>query len=360
MRSRVDWLLLCSLLLLIVMGLITLNSAAAAVTGGKDLFERQLIFVGIGLTVGAVVFLVNYRVWLAYAPILYGVGIGLLLAVLFFGTTIHGSKSWLDLGAFRLQPSEAVKVALLLTLAWMVREDKRSMLRFRDLLRLGIAAAVPTALILVQPDFGTASTLIALTAAVCYLLGLRARVYVFLILLAVGTGWVSWHYLFKPYQKERVLTVFNPERDPLGRGYHVIQSKVAVGSGRLTGRGYMKGTQSKLKYLPEPHTDFIFAVFAEEFGLAGVLVALGCMLLLISRMINIARVAYDKPGMVLAFGGAMLLLYQMLVSTGMIVGLIPTTGIPLPFFSYGGSAVISYIAVVALALNVFRNRFERV
>ncbi|NOZ13254.1 MAG: rod shape-determining protein RodA [Acidobacteria bacterium] len=360
MKGRFDFLLFLAVLLALALGMVTLSSAAATVKGGDALVSKQLIWICAGLTLGSIAYIVNYRVWIEFAPVLYGIAMALLVLVLILGTTVHGSRSWLNLGPFRLQPSEPVKLTVLLMLAWLCKGDKSSRLDIRGIFKSAFALGIPVLLILLQPDFGTASTFLVMGAGCVFLLGLRPRVYVILFILLAFVGFGSWHYMFKPYQKERVLTFFNPERDPLGRGYHVIQSKVAVGSGQLTGRGYRKGTQSRLKYLPEPHTDFIFAVFAEEFGFAGVAVALTIFFLMISRMIIIARVAYDKPGMVIAFGSAVLFFYQITVSSGMIVGLLPTTGIPLPFFSYGGSGIITYLIMAGLVLNVFRNRFQRV
>ena len=360
MKGRFDVPLFLALVLTLVLGMITLSSAAVTVKGGETLISRQLVWICAGLALGTIAFAVNYRVWIEFAPLFYGFAMCLLLLVLVFGSSIHGSRSWLDLGAFRLQPAEPLKLSVLLMLAWLSKGDKTSHLDFLAIFKSAVVVTIPVLLILLQPDFGTASTILIMGAGGVFLLGMKPRVYVILFILIAAVGFTSWHYMFKPYQKERVLTFFNPERDPLGRGYHVIQSKVAVGSGQLTGRGYRKGTQSRLKYLPEPHTDFIFAVYAEEFGFAVVAVALAIFFLIISRMVNISQVAYDKPGMVIAFCSAVLLFYQIAVSTGMIVGLLPTTGIPLPFFSYGGSGTVTYLIMTGLVLNVFRNRFQRV
>ncbi|NOY22036.1 MAG: rod shape-determining protein RodA [Acidobacteria bacterium] len=360
MKGRFDFPLFLVVILALILGMTTLSSAAATVKGGETLISRQLIWICIGLALGTIAFIVNYRVWIEFAPVLYSIAMCLLILVLIFGSTVHGSRSWLNLGAFRLQPSEPVKLTVLLMLAWLFKRDKTSRLNFKSIVKSVLVIGIPVFLILLQPDFGTASTILIMGAGGVFLLGMRPRVYLLFFILITAVGFGSWNYMFKPYQKERVLTFFNPERDPLGRGYHVIQSKVAVGSGQLTGRGYRKGTQSRLKYLPEPHTDFIFAVYAEEFGFAGVVVALIILFLIISRMINISQMAYDKPGMIIAFCTAVLLFYQIAISTGMIVGLLPTTGIPLPFFSYGGSGIITYLIMTGLVLSVFWNRFQRV
>lgn len=360
MKGGFDFPLFLAVLIALALGLVTLSSAAVTVAGGSTLVSRQIIWISVGVALGCVAYFVKYRIWIEFAPVLYIFTMLLLCAVLLFGTTVHGSRSWLDLGGFRLQPSEPLKLVILLMAAWLFKGDKSPMLDGRRMLKMGVVLGIPLALVLAQPDFGTASTIMVMGGGIFFVLGMKPRIYVLLVILTIGMGFGTWHYLFKPYQKERVLTFFNPDRDPLGRGYHVIQSKVAVGSGQLLGRGYRKGTQSKLRYLPEPHTDFIFAVYAEEFGFVGVALALTVLLLIISRMLNIARVAYDKPGMLISFGSAVLLFYQIVVSTGMIVGVVPTTGIPLPFFSYGGSGMITYLLMVGLTLNVFRNRFERV
>ncbi len=354
--KKFDYILLAIFLLLIAIGLFTLTSAIDTVKGGEALLKKQITWVLVGLVVGFFVYRTNYRVLIEISPILFFGALIMLVSVLLFGSKIHGAKSWINLGGFTLQPSEPVKIAVILMFANLIKRHKEKLLHLGLLIKIGLYLSLPVVLILLQPDFGTASTYMAMIGGGLFVLGLPRKIIVFGIISVVLVSMLSWTFLFKPYQKERIYTFFNPERDKLGHGYQVIQAKVAVGSGRLFGKGYKLGTQSRLKYLPEPETDFIFAVFAEENGLFGVTIVLLLFFLLISRIINIARIAYDKQGMLIAIMVASILFYQVTVSTGMIVGLIPTTGIPLPFFSYGGSGTVTYIIMIALVLNVYRRR----
>jgi len=354
--KKFDYILLVIFLLLISIGLFTLNSAVDTVKGGETILKKQVIWVFVGLIAGFFVYRTNYRVLIEISPILFISSLLMLIAVLIFGNKIHGARSWINLGGFTLQPSEPVKIAVILMFANLIKRHKGKLLHFSILIKIGLYLGLPVVLILLQPDFGTASTYMAMIGGGLFVLGLPKKVIIGGIIVIILGGIVSWSFLFKPYQKERIYTFFNPERDKLGHGYQVIQAKVAVGSGGIFGKGYKLGTQCRLKYLPEPETDFIFAVFAEENGLLGVAIVLLLFFLLISRIINIARVAYDKKGMLIAVMVASILFYQVTVSTGMIVGLIPTTGIPLPFFSYGGSGTVTYIIMIALVLNVYRRR----
>jgi len=356
MINKFDYILLAILLLLILIGLITLNSAVDSVSGGKLLLKKQMIWVFCGIVIGFIVYKTNYRELIELSPILFIGALFLLLGVLIFGNKIHGARSWINFLGFTLQPSEPVKIVVILVFANVIKRTKEKVLTIGMLIRIGFYLGIPLILILIQPDFGTASTYMAMIGGGLFVLGLPKRVIILGIITLLITAIISWSFLFKNYQKERIYTFFNPERDRLGHGYQVIQAKVAVGSGQLFGKGYKLGTQSRLKYLPEPETDFIFAVFAEENGLMGVAVVLSLFFLLLSRIINIARMAYDKQGMLIAVMVASIIFYQVSVSTGMVVGLIPTTGIPLPFFSYGGSGTITYIVMIALVLNVYRRR----
>ncbi len=358
MRREVDWVLIFEVLALIFFGLITLNSAVETVRSGEVIFKKQIVFLVMGFFSALLLFYWDYRKLLDFVPIIYSLTLFLLFITLIIGRVIHGSKSWLNLGFFMLQPSEPAKLVAVLTVGYIVKLSKRSELDLKTLIKMVIFIGILCMFILLQPDFGTASIYIVMLAVVLFVLGLNRRIIIFMMILALIGGVFAWKYVFKPYQRNRILTVINPERDPLGSGYQVIQSKIAVGSGRIFGKGYKKGTQSKLRYLPEPHTDFIFAVFSEEFGFMGVATVLTLYMLMLLRIINIARVALDKEGMVMAIGIAAILFFQGVVSMGMVVGLIPTTGIPLPFFSYGGSGTITYLSMIGLVLNIYRKRFS--
>ncbi len=355
---HIDWPLIFDVAVIITIGFFTLNSAVLTVKFGDLIIKKQIIFLCLGTAVAFALYMVNYRKLLHFVPFLYGGLIFLLVLTLIAGKVIHGSKSWLNLGFFMLQPSEPGKLIAILTAAYIAGRDKANYLTMKTAVKLIVAVGVLVALILLQPDFGTATVYLVFLAVLLFVLGLDRKIIVFMIIVVLLGGVYSWKYVFKPYQRARILTVINPERDPLGSGYQVIQSKVAVGSGMILGKGYKKGTQSKLRYLPEPHTDFIFAVFSEEFGFIGVSLVLLFYFLMLSRIVNIARVASDKQGMVISIGVASVLFYQGLVSMGMVVGLIPTTGIPLPFFSYGGSGIITYMAMIGLVLGVYGRRFS--
>lgn len=358
MKRQIDWFLIFEVVLLVIAGFITLKSAVLTVNGGDVIVKKQMVFLSFGFVLSLFLFFYDYRKLLDLVPVLYLATVVLLIITLISGRVVHGSKSWLNLGLFMLQPSEPAKIIAILTVGYIVKNDRNQYLTLKTSIKIIVAILILFLLIILQPDFGTSSVFIVILAIDLFVLGVDRRVIVLFVILFVLASGFSWIYVFKPYQKERILTVLNPERDPLGSGYQVIQSKIAVGSGRIFGKGYGKGTQSKLKYLPEPHTDFIFAVFSEEFGFLGVSMVLTLFLLMIMRMLNISRVALDREGMIIVIGVVAVFFYQAVVSMGMVVGLIPTTGIPLPFFSYGGSGTITYLSMVGLVLNVFRKRFS--
>ncbi len=358
MKKEIDWFLIIEALLLAFLGYLTLNSAVLTVKGGEVIVKKQFIFLILGFSMALFFFLTDYRKLLDFVPFIYSATLILLVITLLIGKVVHGSKSWINLGFFMLQPSEPAKLVAVLTVGYLVKIDKSVYLNLKTGFKIVFFIGLICLLILMQPDFGTASVFIVMLGVVLFVLGLDRKIIVFLIIFAMLGGLFAWKYVFKPYQRNRILTVINPERDPLGSGYQVIQSKIAVGSGRIFGKGYKKGTQSKLRYLPEPHTDFIFAVFSEEFGFVGVATVLTLYMLMLLRIINIARVALDKEGMIIAVGIAAIFFYQGVVSMGMVVGLIPTTGIPLPFFSYGGSGTITYFSMIGLVLNIYRKRFS--
>ncbi|BBB32126.1 rod shape determining protein RodA [Thermotomaculum hydrothermale] len=358
MKKETDWFLIIEVLLLAFLGYITLTSAVITVKGGDIILKKQSVFLVFGFVLAFFFYMIDYRKLLDFVPFIYVATLILLVLTLIIGKVVHGSKSWLNLGFFMLQPSEPGKLVAILTIGYIAKTEKTDYLTFKMAFKIILFVGLLCVLILLQPDFGTASIYIVLLAVVLFVLGLDKKVIIFLIILAMLGGVFAWKYVFKPYQRNRILTVINPERDPLGSGYQVIQSKIAVGSGMIFGKGFKKGTQSKLRYLPEPHTDFIFAVFSEEFGFSGVAVVLALYMLMIVRLINIARVSLDKEGMIMAIGVAAIFFYQGIVSMGMVVGLVPTTGIPLPFFSYGGSGTITYFSMIGLVLNIYRKRFS--
>jgi len=288
---------------------------------------------------------------------MYIASLVLLVAVLFFGKRISGAKSWFSLGYFNFQPSEIAKIAAILFLAKFLSDETRMFLVFRDFVQAGLIMAVPMFLIILQPDMGTTLTFLPPLIVLMFLAGMRYR----WILVAIGGGIASlpvfWLFL-KPYQKDRILTFVDPTKDPLGAGYQIIQSKIAVGSGRLFGKGLLsKQTQAYLDYIPEKHTDFVFSVLAEDFGLIGVTIALALYFVLMARMLSTAKQARDRVGVFIVMGLFSIFFFHFIINVGMIVGLMPITGLPLPLMSYGGSSLLSTVCAIAIIMNVRMRRF---
>jgi rod shape determining protein RodA len=313
--------------------------------------------VGLGLLAMWILASVDYHHLLERVPALYVISLVLLISVLLFGAQIFGSRRWIPLyGGLRLQVSEFVKLVIILLVARTLAEWKSEQIEVRKLLRLGGLVLAPMALVVKQPDLGTSLTYLAILATGLFVAGLSWRYWLafgLLALVLLPAGWA----LLKDYQKERIYSFLNPGRDPRGAGYQVIQSKIAVGAGGLWGQGTAQGSQTQLRFLPVPHTDFIFSAFGEEHGFVGVVVVLGLYFLLLMQIVHNAQTAPDRAGMYLCMGVAGLLLFQILVNVGMVVGRMPVTGLPLPLMSYGGSNTISVFAMLGLVTNVRLQRF---
>jgi rod shape determining protein RodA len=356
-----DWLLLALTFAIVAGGLATIFSATEARvhTGftNNPLVMRQAFYAGAGFLGMVAVILVDYRQLERYAYVLYAATLLLLLAVPIIGTVGGGARRWLSLGPVSIQPSEMIKVALVIALArYFHRAQATGDVRLVDALPAFLLLAVPAALILAQPDLGTVGVLTIVAFSVLFCAGLRIRVYLALGAIAAAAGPLLWGHL-KPYQQQRVLTFLSPEMDPLGAGYHVIQSKIAIGSGQFWGKGFLHGTQNKLNFIPEQHTDFIFSVFAEEWGFVGALVLLGLYGGLIMRGLMVAYRAKDRFGALVAFGVVSMFFWQVVINVGMTSGILPVVGITLPFFSYGGSSLTTMMIAVGLMINVNMRRF---
>jgi len=269
---------------------------------------------------------------------------------------VFGSRRWIRVLGFNFQISEFVKLVIILVVARYLSELKRDEIGFRDLLKIGGLVALPTALVMYQPDLGTALTYLPVLAAGILLAGLRWH-YLAVVLVVCGLALPAGWYFLKDYQRARLVTFLDPSRDPKGAGYQVIQSKIAVGDGGMWGQGVTHGTQTQLRFLPVPHTDFIFSAFAEEHGFIGVLVVLGLYFLLLMQIVQNAQTAPDRAGMYICMGVATLLLFHLLVNAGMVVGSMPVTGIPLPLMSSGGSNMFSVFMMLGLVNNVRLRRF---
>ncbi len=357
--SHFDWNLLAIVIGLSLLGLLTIYSATYSVIEGRasGLASKQLYWFAIGMIglLGALTVDYHYIDRLAYP--FYAVILVLLSLVLIHGSVGGGSQRWLNLGIFTLQPSEPAKLAVVFVLAKYLQYDEpHDGYRLRDLWTLFLMAAPAVVLTLVQPDLGTAVILSCIFLSVITMGGLRLRSILYLVAAGLTFLPVAWHFL-KPYQRQRILTFLNPDLDPLGAGYHVIQSKIAIGSGRLFGKGYLRGTQNQLDFLPAQHTDFVFSVFAEEWGFLGSLILLAIYFTFIILSLRVVARAKDRFGALLVFGATTIFFWQVLINVGMVTGVLPVVGVPLPLLSYGGSSLVSMMVAVGLVMNVSMRRF---
>ena len=300
---------------------------------------------------------IDYHTLLGQVPLLYAGMVVLLLLTFVIGSKIFGARRWIALpGGVLLQVSEFAKIVVVLMVARFLTELKTEAIHWRDLLKLVGLVGLPMLLVMKQPDLGTSLTYLPILATGIFLAGLRWQYALSIGVLAVLLIPSSW-FLLKDYQKSRIETFLDPSRDPKGEGYQIIQSKIAIGNGGMWGRGVTKGTQTKLQFLPVPHTDFIFSAFAEEHGFVGVVVVLGLYFLLLMQIVQNAQTSPDRAGMYICMGVCSLLLFHMLVNVGMVVGKMPVTGIPLPFMSSGGSGMLSVFIMLGLVHNVRLRRF---
>ena len=354
--DRLDVPTIAAALALAAVGMTAIASATAEQPARAGMWRTQLVWLGIAALAAVVVIAVDYHVWAEFSLSLQGVAVALLVGVLLFGKEVGGNRSWLAVGPVTFQPSEFAKWTTCLAIASFLAKRVHDRIRFVQALQLAAIIGVPTLLIAKQPDFGTALTFVPIALAAVLLGGLRWR-FVALAMCAVALlAPVGWRHL-KPYQKERILTVVDPGRDPSGIGYQVRQSKIAVGSGRLTGKGLFKGTQTRLNFLPAQHTDFVLAVIAEELGFIGAAGVLSLFYYLLFRGLLAARSSQDRLGTYLSLLVVSWLTGQAAINIGMVLGLLPTIGVPLPFLSYGGTALISVMCGVGLIANVRGRRF---
>lgn len=357
--SNIDWQLILGMVLICATGLGVLYSAGYDPdTQWSRQMEKQMVAMGIGLVGFLFAMLVDASFWRRWSFVIYAACLALLVVLLFKGVSAKGAQRWLDLGGFRAQPSEFMKIGIILALARVFSSDKapRDGYAFATLWYPCLVIAIPMALILVQPDLGTAIALGLVAGSMLLVAGVKGGTLVrmfFIAILALIPGWFG----LKEYQKQRVMTFLSPESDPLGSGYHAIQSKIAVGSGALTGKGFLEGTQSQLRFLPEQTTDFIFSVLAEEWGFAGsaVLLALYCFLVL--HLLAVAARCGDKYTAFVTIGVAALIFWQVVINIGMVIGVLPVVGITLPLLSYGGSSVVTIMTGLGLAAGARIRRY---
>jgi len=358
MLAGVRWGMLVAALLLSAVGLATVHSASTEMA--IDYLPRQGLWVGIGLLCFVIAFSFDYQTLAKFSVGIYAASLVLLLLVIFLGQEAGGAQSWLGIGAYRLQPSEFAKIATALYLAQYLAGRNRHRLRNYEVIVAGLIVLAPMVLVALESDLGGAVMFLPMLAGMLWLAGVQWRFVVALVLIALFAGGLMWTFGMQDYQKERVRTFVSPERDPLGAGYQLQQSKIAVGSGQFVGRGYKQGTQSQLRFLPARHTDFIFAVLAEEWGFLGVALVLVLYGAYIVNGAQVAARARDRVGILLVVGLLSGVAFHVLYNTAMVVGLVPITGIPLPFLSYGGSFTLANFIATGLILGVdFRRHVNR-
>jgi rod shape determining protein RodA len=356
--SRLDLNLLTTALLIAAIGCVLVYSATYF---GPEapLFRKQVMWTLIGIVLMVIFIAIDYHVLMEISPVLYGVGIVLLGYLLISDRLTRNVKSWIHVGSFQFQPSEFMKIFTALLIAKYFDSNDRAYLDVRSFSVVMAMIGAPVVLIALQPAFGSAASFFPLFGVAMFFGGIKPKLWViatacFLIALPVG-----WHTL-KPFQKERIMIFLDPARDPLGSGYQVMQAKIATGSGGITGKGYLHGTQVNLEYLPARHTDFIFSVLGEEWGFVGVSVVLTLYLFLILESLAVAKASRDRGGTFLVLSLICFFIFHILINISMQIGLLPVTGIPLPLISYGGSATMMFFMAIGLILNVGYRKFVNV
>ena len=351
-----DWPLLIISFIICGFGVVQIFSATRG-TIWHDAWWKQMIFIAGGLLLMYAVTLIDYHALLHHVTWMYLVAVLGLLGTLLIGREAFGSRRWIPLfGGFVFQVSEFVKLVIVLLVARFLTDLKSDVLEARDMLKISGLVGIPMIVVLKQPDLGTALTYLPALVVGMFLAGLRWKYMLAIVVVVVLVLPLGWHFL-KDYQKARLISFMDPYRDPRGTGYQTIQSKIAVGAGGMWGKGVTKGLQTQLRFLPVPHTDFIFSAFAEEHGFVGVVVVLALYFMLIMQIVQNAQTAPDRAGMYICMGVASILLFHVLVNAGMVVGRMPVTGITLPLMSAGGSSILSNFLMLGLVNNVRLRRF---
>lgn len=361
MRNRIfknmEWWILLSAIFLSIVGFVALYSATQADDFGY--LKKQLIWFGVGLVVMTIIVFIDYNIWKKISPILYGFSILTLIAVL-FTKSINGASSWFNIGAFSFQPAELAKITVIIfTSSVMVKIQERGKAEVNNILKLAIiisVVAVPVFLIVLQPDYGTATAFLVALAIMLFVAGIDRKYVICAILILIIALPLIYFFILPPHAKTRIDVFMHPETDPKGSGYNIIQSKIAIGAGELTGMGIFNGNQTQLGYLSPKTTDFIFSVIGEEMGfvIAGAVVL--AYVILITKSLYVAKTAKDDIGSYIAAGISGIFLFHMLENIGMTMGLLPITGVPLLFVSYGGSSMITSFICIGLLLNISGNR----
>jgi rod shape determining protein RodA len=356
--KRFNWSLLFMEVLLFAIGILNLYSATTVHDKSLGLYKTQLIFFGAGLVVTAIVLLFHYSLLSRLAYVIYFANLLLLVGTLAIGRSSLGAKRWIGIGPVAVQPSEFMKLSLVICLAKYFENDRTvGGYGIKELLLPTLLTLLPAGLIILQPDLGTALIILLTFASMMLFMKIERRTLLAIGLCGLVALPVAYKVGLKPYQRQRLVTFLDPKSDPRGSGYNSLQSMVAVGSGELIGKGWRKGTQSQLNFLPEHHTDFIFSVFAEEEGFVGCLVLVLLYLAFLVNGLNVAYQSHDKFGILLALGIMTIFFWHIFVNMGMVMGLLPIVGVPLPFMSYGGSSLLTSVLAVAILTNIANKKF---
>jgi rod shape determining protein RodA len=350
-----DWLWFLAILLLSATGV----AAIWSTTDGTSLhsyLDKQLIYLCCSLLVFIVLLCFDYHLFSDFIAVIYLAGLSVLGLVLVIGRSIHGNKSWINLGMLSFQPSEIMKILVIIALAKYYSELDREYLEFRELVIGAMIVFVPALMVIFQGDLGTAVTFIPIYAVLSCLSGIKRKHLITLLIVILAAAPPTW-FLLRGHQKARILATIHPGSNPQGSGFQTMQSKIAIGSGKFLGKGFKQGSQGRLGFLPARYTDFIYAVFAEEKGFAGSIAILGLFLFIAARLFRTARESKDKQGSLIVIGVLSLFLFHMIINVGMVEGLIPIAGIPLPFVSAGGSSLISFYAAMGLCMSIRMRRY---
>lgn len=354
---KLDWVMLVSVFLLLAIGLLALYSISLDDLNNFSNFKKQIFSIIIGLGIMFFLASLDYRTLSSQSTKFYFLAIGMLLLVIMVGTTVRGTTGWIGVGTYRIQPVEISKLIMIIFLASFLSKKKTQLSIIVRIIASTVLVFIPIFLIMKQPDFGSASIIVGVWAIMLLVSGLSKKNLFIMILIGLVLASSGWFFL-KDYQKERIANLTNPERDPRGSGYNVIQSMVAVGSGGIFGKGLGHGSQSQLNFLPEKHTDFIFAVISEELGFLGAGIVFLLFGIIFYRMKEIARLAKDNFGYMFAVGVIMMFFFQILVNIGMNIGIMPVTGVPLPLLSYGGSSMIMILASIGIMESIYLRRIK--
>ena len=354
---RFDWNYAAVILTLQVIGLVNLYSAAHSTDHLSRVFRSQVIWLMIGWVAFLVVSKINYKNLIKFSAAFYCLNLAALGLVLVVGKRIYGSRRWLDLGVFNYQPSETMKFFLILFMAGYLARHKLQNFGFKDLVKPGLILILPFLITAKQPDLGTAILLLAIPSSMILFLKVQRKVLLSLLVILAVSLPTAWTYALKPYQKNRIKNFLNPERDPRGTGYNSIQAKIAIGSGQVLGRGFQQGSQNQLQFLPERHSDFIFCVLSEEYGFIGGMFTLAFFLILLFIILNIARDCGERSGALVCVGVASFIFWHLIINIGMVAGLLPIVGVPLPLLSYGGSSMVTFMVSLGVVSSVGNQRY---